>query len=150
MGRLSPACSWAETQGLMSARTLFLLMLMCLLIASCGEPGPTPTPTSTPTVGDKVAVIDGKSMDSAYANRVDYLVRNLAPWCSLAEERVADMALVSRDALLEDFGIDLDVLDVLEEVNESASGTQSSVLRDAKKSLLFISSSGGSETLVVS
>ena len=83
-------------------------------------------------------MIDGKSMDSAYANRVDYLVRNLAPWCSLAEERVADMALVSRDALLEDFGIDLDVLDVLEEVNESASGTQSSVLRCEEVFALYI------------
>ena len=116
----------------------FAGLFVVFLIVACGEPGPTPTPTATPTWGDKVAVIDGKSMDSTYAKRVDYLLRNLANWCSLSEERIADMALVSRDSLLDTYGIEVEILDVLEEVNSTTAGLQSGFVRCEEVMALYV------------
>ena len=76
-------------------------------------------------------MIDGVSTNSAHAKRADYLLGKIAGWCrgSTSEEHVANMTVVARDKLLQDYGIDLGVLDVLEGVNRSIIGVESNVYR---------------------
>ena len=110
---------------------VFFIAFLLILLVACGESGPPPTPTPTPSLGEKIAVIDGEDMGSAHAKRADYLLRKIAAWCSgpPTEERVGDMAVVARDSLLEEFGVDITVLDVLEGVNESTLGVESGLLK---------------------
>ena len=100
------------------------VLTACLLLSvlACGEP-PNKSPTPTPTTGAMIAAIDGERMDSTYAKRADYLLSNIASWCSdsVSEERVGDMAANVKSILRDDFGLDRDILDILEEVNDSVS-----------------------------
>ena len=104
--------------------------LFALAGIACGEATATPDAKRTPTLGEKVAAIDGESMDSAHAKRAEYLLPKIAEWCSgsVSAERVGDMAVKGKEILLEQYGIEVDVLEVLEGVNESTVGTGGGVL----------------------
>lgn len=104
------------------------------------RPASTPDAEPTPTLGQKVAVIDGESMDSAHANRADYLLPKIAQWCadSVPAERVGDMAVTSRDILLEQYGVEVNILEVLEGVNEGTLGTSAGIFKCEEAFSLYV------------
>lgn len=95
------------------------------------RPKPTPRPrtTPTPTVGELIAVIDGEYGNSTYAKRGNFLASNIASWCSdsASATDVGDLATVTSNVLRDQFGIEMDVLEVLEEVKDAADETEAGV-----------------------
>ena len=101
------------------------VLTVCLLLSilACGEASDT-------TTGAKIAALDGEPMYSAYADRADFLLGKIARWCpdDVSEERVGDMALTTRNMLRDDHGIDMDILEVLEEVDVATPDTQPALI----------------------
>ena len=129
--------------------TLAIIVALFILAGiACGEsvpnsetrPTSTPDVEPTPTLGQKVAVVDGESMDSAHAKRADYLLPKIARWCadSVPAERVGDMAVTSRNILLETYGVEVNVLEVLEGVNEGTTGTSAGVFKCDEAFSLYV------------
>lgn len=93
------------------------------------RPAPTPRPrsTSTPTPGEMISVIDGEYGNTTYAKRGDYLTNSIARWCSdsASPEDVGDLATVTSNVLRDQFGIEVGVLEILEEVKDATDETES-------------------------
>ena len=125
-----------------AAVSLLAVLLFALSLAACGASNATPTPT--PTTGGKIAVIDGERMDSTHAKRADFLLSRIAGWCadSPSEERVADMAAMSKNILRDDYGLDVTVLDVLEGANDSTSSATAGIFSCADTFTLYVILSG--------
>lgn len=102
------------------------LLIMFVLIAACSgsTSGTSSTSTDCDTWGCKVAAIDGDGFneDDVDAIRANFLLNSLSSQCSITPERVADMAVVTRDALRNSFGIEEKVKVVLEAVHGSIQG----------------------------
>ena len=90
---------------------------------------PTSPPTWGATVGEKIATIDGKHGDSTYARRADFLTERIAGWCAgpISAERVGDYATKSWELLRDNYGVRVQVLEVLEGVQDSTIGIESGV-----------------------
>ena len=104
-----------------------LLVVFVLLIA-CSETSTGTSSGSSSTEctswGCKVAVIDGDGFDEddVDAIRANFLLNSLSSQCSITPERVADMAVVTRSLLRDNFGIEEKVTVVLEAVHGSIRG----------------------------
>lgn len=92
-------------------------------------PTPRPKPTSTPTPGEMIAVIDGEYGNSTYAKRGDYLTNSIASWCSdsVSPNDVGDLATVTSNVLQDQFGIEMTILEILEEVKDATDETEAGV-----------------------
>ena len=121
--------------------TVTICLILFALACSEGEDRP---PTPTPTSGAMLAAIDGESMESTYAKRADYLLGKIARWCpgDLSAERVGDMALTARNMLRDDYGVEKDVLEVLEDVADGTTGTGPAVLSCAEVFALYVTVKG--------
>ncbi len=94
------------------------------VLVACGSTTTGSSSTVCDSWGCKVAAIDGDafSEDDPATTRANFLLNSLAPRCSLTPERVADMAVVTRNILNDTFGIVEKVATVLEAVNSSTRG----------------------------
>lgn len=131
----------------LSILTLFVVIgLLMNLVVACSVPSASPTPapgpsatqkplkpptprpkaTPTQTIGEMIAVIDGEYGNSTYAKRANFLAGNIASWCSdsASAERVGDLATVTSNVLRDQFGIEMDILEILEEVKDAADETE--------------------------
>jgi hypothetical protein len=87
------------------------LILLLAVLTGCGS-------TSEPTIAEKLAVLDGD--DAGVPTQYEAALGQLSSRCDdhPDPERIADMAVVSREKLTE-AGIDESLLEILQHVNQA-------------------------------
>ena len=97
---------------------MMVIGIFLVLVGVCSGPA-TPPPVPTPTWGEKIAVIDGERMDSTHARRADYLLASISSKCrNSGLGHLGDMAVITQQVLFEGYGVEVDILEVLEGVNK--------------------------------